>query len=90
VRLPRLLNSCVICSFHLPSALFANGYGQNQSAPPYGASTSEVDQTRTALLETGRLFLRNLPFTTTSNELEGLFATYGTLEQVGLRPSTML
>ncbi|GAA5878732.1 hypothetical protein JCM8547_008503 [Rhodosporidiobolus lusitaniae] len=37
---------------------------------------------RQALLESGRLFVRNLPFSTTSDELEAHFAQFGALEQV--------
>ena len=33
---------------------------------------------------TGRLFLRNLPFTTTEAELSGAFAEYGDLQEVHL------
>jgi RNA recognition motif-containing protein len=34
--------------------------------------------------ETGRLFVRNLPFTITEEELQGLFGEYGSLSEVSL------
>ncbi|KAG0666410.1 Multiple RNA-binding domain-containing protein 1 [Rhodotorula mucilaginosa] len=39
-------------------------------------------RTQETLLETGRLFLRNLPFTTTSDELGELCSTFGPVDQV--------
>lgn len=37
---------------------------------------------RETILETGRLFLRNLPFSATAEDLEGLFGSHGHVEQV--------
>ena len=39
-------------------------------------------RTEATLLETGRLFLRNLPFTTTTDELEELCSPFGPIQQV--------
>ncbi|GAA6044278.1 hypothetical protein JCM8097_002107 [Rhodosporidiobolus ruineniae] len=43
---------------------------------------SARDDTRRALLETGRLFLRNLPYSTLPDELDDLFTKYGPIEQI--------
>ncbi|GAA5870504.1 hypothetical protein JCM3774_003690 [Rhodotorula dairenensis] len=45
-------------------------------------------RTEATLLETGRLFLRNLPFTTTSDELEELCSPYGPIQQVHIPMDT--
>jgi multiple RNA-binding domain-containing protein 1 len=60
-------------------------------ATPVEETEQEVDEPRESEeLEShaaiargrGRLYLRNLPFTATEDELRGHFATYGTLEEV--------
>ncbi|GAA6062934.1 hypothetical protein JCM10212_005947 [Sporobolomyces blumeae] len=53
--------------------------------PHQDIPVSEVgptDLNRQSILETGRLFIRNLAFTVTTEDLEGVFAPYGHLEQV--------
>ncbi|GAA6020359.1 hypothetical protein JCM10207_002080 [Rhodosporidiobolus poonsookiae] len=60
----------------------------HEAAAP--AEPTEADKARESLRETGRLFLRNLPFSTTQEELEEVFRPYGSLEQVHIPtdPST--
>ncbi|GAA5943082.1 RNA-binding ribosome biosynthesis protein MRD1 [Sporobolomyces koalae] len=48
------------------------------------AEASSSDLTLQAILETGRLFLRNLAFSATSEDLELLFGGYGQIDQVHL------
>lgn len=45
-------------------------------------------RTQETLLETGRLFLRNLPFTTTSDELGELCSAFGSIDQVHIPVDT--
>ncbi|GAA5939247.1 hypothetical protein JCM10213_008610 [Rhodosporidiobolus nylandii] len=47
-----------------------------------GEASSEAGKAREQLLETGRLFLRNLPFSTETSELQELFERFGLIEQV--------
>ncbi|GAA5840354.1 hypothetical protein JCM11251_006703 [Rhodosporidiobolus azoricus] len=44
----------------------------------------DLQSMRDAILATGRLFVRNLPFATTREELDELFSRFGPLEQVHL------
>ncbi|GAA5911883.1 RNA-binding ribosome biosynthesis protein MRD1 [Sporobolomyces salmoneus] len=48
------------------------------------AEEETPDLTIQSILETGRLFLRNLAFSATKEDLESLFSGYGQLEQVHL------
>ncbi|CAJ0584814.1 unnamed protein product, partial [Mesorhabditis spiculigera] len=48
------------------------------------ASKKEEERTRDEILETGRLFVRNLPFVTTEDDLTGLFKRYGEVSEVQL------
>lgn len=42
----------------------------------------EEEAVREKILETGRLFLRNLPFATTEDDLQFLFKKYGEVSEV--------
>ncbi len=42
----------------------------------------EMEQAKEIILSTSRLFLRNLTFTVTTEELEEAFSSFGELEQV--------
>ncbi|KZV72311.1 hypothetical protein PENSPDRAFT_576375 [Peniophora sp. CONT] len=48
------------------------------------AKPAQVDSTRETILQTGRLFVRNLAFSCTEAELRDLFSQYGELSQVHL------
>ncbi|BGP51518.1 Multiple RNA-binding domain-containing protein 1 [Rhodotorula kratochvilovae] len=50
------------------------------TSPP--VSAGQDAQARETILETGRLFLRNLPFTATREDLYHVFGAYGSVEQV--------
>ncbi|POY72886.1 hypothetical protein BMF94_4047 [Rhodotorula taiwanensis] len=62
--------------------------GEAQKTEPLevDAEAEEKDsafaRTEETLLETGRLFMRNLPFTSTTEELEELCSAYGPIQQV--------
>ncbi|KZS95372.1 hypothetical protein SISNIDRAFT_451955 [Sistotremastrum niveocremeum HHB9708] len=59
--------------------------GVKASNPPlFESKVDEVapDQTKQTILETGRLFIRNLPFSTTADELEQQFSSFGEISQV--------
>ncbi|GAA5917986.1 hypothetical protein JCM6882_004883 [Rhodosporidiobolus microsporus] len=58
------------------------GSGAEPASPGHDGETQRSVQD--ALLETGRLFVRNLPFATTAQELEDLFNAFGPVEQVHL------
>ncbi|GAA5989764.1 hypothetical protein JCM10908_002310 [Rhodotorula pacifica] len=67
--------------------------GEQKKAPEeIDAAAEEKDstwaRTEETLLETGRLFLRNLPFTTTSEELEELCLAFGPIQQVHIPMDT--
>ncbi|GAA5825965.1 hypothetical protein JCM3770_001184, partial [Rhodotorula araucariae] len=72
------------------AVLSAGGQPQGDAAvvsdevPTAGSADArpEGSQARQTILETGRLFLRNLPFTATREDLEHLFRPYGSVEQV--------
>ncbi|KAL7120560.1 hypothetical protein ACP275_02G129100 [Erythranthe tilingii] len=52
--------------------------GINGSGDPSSSPKNKNDE----VLESGRLFIRNLPYTTTEEELEDHFSKYGTISQV--------
>lgn len=49
---------------------------------PTTVQSSPADETKNAILETGRLFLRNLAFSCTEDELLELFSPFGQVSQV--------
>ncbi|KAL7089774.1 hypothetical protein ACP275_13G203400 [Erythranthe tilingii] len=53
-------------------------FGINGSGDPSSSPKNKNDE----VLESGRLFIRNLPYTTTEEELEDHFSKYGTISQV--------
>ncbi|TNN08542.1 putative RNA-binding protein isoform 1 [Schistosoma japonicum] len=55
---------------------------QKSAQSSWPVKTSE--ETVSAILETGRLFVRNLPYDCTENELEKLFSPYGPLSDIHL------
>lgn len=58
---------------------------QGEEAAEAGAGREEQDeQEEGGIGETGRLFLRNLPYTATEDELRELFSPYGELSDVHL------
>ncbi|GAA6018047.1 hypothetical protein JCM11491_000049 [Sporobolomyces phaffii] len=68
-------------------------FEQDDEEVPPGAEDASTEQleaedkpdlTVQSILETGRLFLRNLAFSATSEDLDSLFSGYGNVEQVHL------
>nr|AAX27578.1 unknown [Schistosoma japonicum] len=53
---------------------------QKSAQSSWPVKTSE--ETVSAILETGRLFVRNLPYDCTEKELEKLFSPYGSLSDI--------
>ena len=52
------------------------------AAVPLPTSTTAVDSPEDTILQTGRLFVRNLPFTSTDEEVSAHFAAHGEVAQV--------
>ena len=52
--------------------------------PADAAGEEEADEEEDGAGSSGRLFLRNLPFTTTEAELSDAFASFGDLQEVHL------
>ncbi|KAF3447845.1 hypothetical protein FNV43_RR08551 [Rhamnella rubrinervis] len=49
-----------------------------------GKTSSSLEDEKEKVLETGRLFVRNLPYTATEEELEELFSKFGTVSEAHL------
>ncbi|KAI6024397.1 hypothetical protein EDC04DRAFT_2724589 [Pisolithus marmoratus] len=65
-----------------PEKVFHQDDDENKvedTSPP-----QDKDPTTATILQTGRLFLRNLAFSCTDSELHGLFQSFGEIEQVHL------
>lgn len=57
---------------------------QDRSTDPVDDQEEESDPTLTAIRSTGRLFVRNLPYTASEQDLRDHFAPFGALEEVCL------
>ncbi|KAI0344215.1 RNA-binding domain-containing protein [Trametopsis cervina] len=53
----------------------------DQPEPPTATAPSQADDNVTMILQTGRLFLRNLAFSCTEEEIQSLFESFGTVAQ---------
>ncbi|KAJ8075742.1 Multiple RNA-binding domain-containing protein 1 [Marasmius tenuissimus] len=56
--------------------------GEQEDGIPATQFASPPDPTKETILQTGRLFVRNLAFTCTKSDLEELFSRFGTISQV--------
>ncbi|GIM08321.1 hypothetical protein Vretimale_12361 [Volvox reticuliferus] len=55
------------------------------AAPPLQVTTTTMDgEAEEGIMETGRLFVRNLAYTATETDLSGLFGSFGDLQEVHL------
>lgn len=62
-------------------AAAAAASGPADDLPPLRATTVYTDPTTELILSTGRLFIRNLPFVTTSSDLSAHFSKFGHVEE---------
>ncbi|KAF9556198.1 hypothetical protein CPC08DRAFT_711377 [Agrocybe pediades] len=53
-----------------------------EPAPPLSAPAEPIDATKETILQTARLFVRNLAFTCTDEELSELFSPFGHIAQI--------
>jgi multiple RNA-binding domain-containing protein 1 len=58
----------------------------SESAGAVTEVAGSADATMDAIRESGRLFVRNLPYTATEDDLRAHFEKYGTLEEVCIPP----
>jgi multiple RNA-binding domain-containing protein 1 len=58
----------------------------SESAGAVTEVAGSADATMDAIRESGRLFVRNLPYTATEDDLRTHFEKYGTLEEVCIPP----
>jgi multiple RNA-binding domain-containing protein 1 len=59
-----------------------NGQDKNGAGGAGGNRSTRSDDPSTFIAETGRLFVRNLPYSATEDDLKGIFEPYGSLEEV--------
>ncbi|XP_010529287.1 PREDICTED: multiple RNA-binding domain-containing protein 1 isoform X2 [Tarenaya hassleriana] len=62
----------------------SSGYENAEQLEADGKTTQDVKDGRENILETGRLFVRNLPYSATEDELQEHFSEYGEISEVHL------